>query len=298
MLPRRGIPFSLRFAGRAFLVKYRRMSRIACLGPEGSFSHHVATLRFPDQAIQMLASVEEVFDWLEDKPDAQGIVPIENSSGGLILATVDRLMHPRCELKIREELTLDVKLALVGRHGQPVQVIYSHFMPFYHCDEWLKQHYPEVKRVTVASTSMAASRAAQEPNVAAIGSRANAALHGLDILHFPIEEDTVNITQFFLIGHGENPASAENNRTALVVELPDKPGILCAFLTPFSEASVSLKRIESRPIRGQPNTYRFYIEIEGSPALAPVSAALEKARSIASSIRSVGSYPSRARFES
>ena len=93
------------------------MSRIACLGPEGSFSHHVATLRFPGQAIQMLASVEEVFDWLEGKPDAQGIVPIENSSGGIILATVDRLMHPRCELKIQEELTLDVKLALVGVSG-------------------------------------------------------------------------------------------------------------------------------------------------------------------------------------
>lgn len=274
------------------------MPRIACLGPEGSFSHHVATLRFPDQAIQLLASVEEVFDWLEDKPDANGIVPIENSSGGIILATVDRLMHPRCELKIQEELTLDVKLALVGRQGQPVQAIYSHFMPFYHCDEWLKAHYPDAKRVTVASTSQAAARAAKEPNSAAIGSRANAHLHGLDILQFPIEEDTVNITQFFLIGHGENDASTENNRTALVVELPDKPGILCAFLTPFSEASVSLKRIESRPIRGQPNTYRFYIEIEGSPALPPVSAALEQARGIASSIRSVGSYPSRARFES
>ena len=265
------------------------MSRVACLGPEGSFSHVVAVQRFPDAQIETLASVEEVFDWLEDKPDAQGIVPIENSSGGIILATVDRLMHPQCKLKIEEELTLDVRLALVGRRDQPVKVIYSHFMPFYHCDDWLKAHYPNAKRVTVASTSMAAARAAAEPDAAAIGSRANAERHGLDILQFPIEEGTINITQFFLIGHAENPASPANNRTALVVELPDKPGILCAFLTPFSEASVSLKRIESRPIRGQPNTYRFYIEIEGSPALPIVSAALEKARGIASSIRSVGS---------
>jgi chorismate mutase / prephenate dehydratase len=274
------------------------MSRIACLGPEGSFSHLVATLRFPDTVIEMLGNVEEVFDWLEDKPDAHGIVPIENSSGGIVLATVDRIMHPRCKIKIQEELTLDVKLALVGHRDQPVQVIYSHFMPFYHCDEWLKQHYPDVKRVSVASTSQAAARAVAETNAAAIGSRANAARHGLDILQFPIEEGTINITQFFLIGHAENAPSPDNNRTALVVELPDKPGILCAFLTPLSDAHVSLKRIESRPIRGQPNTYRFYIEIEGSPALPTVHAALEKTRAIAASIRSVGSYPSRRQFES
>jgi len=274
------------------------MPRIACLGPEGSFSHLVATQRFPDAPLEMLGSVEEVFDWLEDKPDAHGIVPIENSSGGIILATVDRIMHPRCTLKIQEELTLDVKLALVGHRDQPVEIIYSHFMPFYHCDEWLKQHYPNVKRVTAASTSQAAARAVGEMNAAAIGSRANAARHGLDILQFPVEEGTINITQFFLIGHAENPPSSDNNRTALVVELPDKPGILCAFLTPFSEAGVSLKRIESRPIRGQPNTYRFYIEIEGSPAVPNVHTALGKAHAIASSIRSVGSYPSRRQFES
>src|SRR4051812_20675680 len=138
------------------------MPRIACLGPEGSFSHLVATQRFPDAPLEMLGSVEEVFDWLEDKPDAHGIVPIENSSGGIILATVDRIMHPHCILKIQEELTLDVKLALVGHRDQPVEIIYSHFMPFYHCDEWLKQHYPNVKRVTTASTSQAAGRAVGE----------------------------------------------------------------------------------------------------------------------------------------
>jgi prephenate dehydratase len=169
---------------------------------------------------------------------------------------------------------------------------------FFHCDEWLKAHYPNAKRATVASTSQAAARAAAEPNAASLGSRDNAERHGLEILHFPIEEHVPNVTQFFLVGTEQNPPSTQHQRTALVVELPDKPGILCLFLTPFAEASVSLKRIESRPIRGQPNTYRFYIEIEGSPALAQVEAALTKAHAIASTIRSVGSYPTGRRFES
>ena len=271
---------------------------VACLGPEGSFSHLVTTQRFPEGRIELLGGVEHVFDWLADKPDALGIVPIENSSGGLILATIDRLMDPRCTLKIQEELTLDVKLALLGRSGQPIDVIYSHYMPFFHCDEWLKENHPQAKRVPVASTAIAAERAVQEPNAAAIGSRSNALRHGLELLQFPIEENIVNVTQFFLIGHAAPPSSVTHDRTALIVELPDKPGILCAFLTPFSEAAVSLKRIESRPVRGQPNKYRFYIEIEGSEALPAVKAALDKARAIASQITIVGAYPTGRRFES
>jgi len=271
---------------------------IACLGPEGSFSHVVAAQFAPDGVLHTFESVEEVFDWLADKPAARGIVPIENSSGGIIVATVDRLMQPACSLSIQEELTLDVKLALVGHRNRKIEVIYSHYMPFFHCDDWLRRNHPEARRVSVASTSQAAARAAGEPNAAAIGSRGNAERHGLDILQFPIEEGIANVTQFFLIGHAENAPAPRNNRTALAVDLPDKPGILCAFLTPFSEAGVSLKRIESRPVRGQPNTYRFYIEIEGSEALPAVAGAMRKARGIASAIRIVGSYPTGRRFES
>jgi len=272
--------------------------RVACLGPEGSFSHLVATQQFAGSQIETLGSVEAVFDLLKNSPGDLGIVPIENSSGGILIPTVDRLMDPKCQLFIQEELTLDVKLALLGHAGQTVEVIYSHYMPFYHLDDWLKAHYPNVKRVPVSSTSHAAERALAEPHAAALGSRANGRRHGLDLLAFPIEDHIPNITQFFLIGHTPNQPSPAYQRTALIVDLPDRPGILCLFLTPFSEAGVSLKRIESRPVRGQPNTYRFYVEIEGSPALPQVDAALEKARAVASSIRSVGSYPTGRRFES
>lgn len=90
----------------------------------------------------------------------------------------------------------------------------------------------------------------------------------------------------------------ENNRTALVVELPDRAGSLCRFLTPLSEAGVNLKRLESRPIRGQPNKYRFYIEIEGSPAEPSFQSALEQTRADGALLRSVGSYQAGQRYES
>lgn len=273
-------------------------SLIACLGPEGSFSHLITARRFPEHELRMIASVSEVFDFLATHPTAHGVVPIENSSGGFIIDTVDRLVDERCGLHILEELTLDVKLALLGHANHAVEVIYSHPMPFFHCDEWLRAHYPNVKRVPLSSTAASAKRATEEPKAATIGPRQNASKHGLDVLQYPIAGEVPNITQFFLLGHSPNTPAPEHNRAALVVELPDKPGSLCRFLQPFSDASVSLKRIESRPLRGQPNKYRFYIELEGSPAQPSTLAALDQVRADGASVRIIGSYTSGRRFES
>ena len=271
---------------------------IACLGPEGSFSHLITQMRFPGVAVSLRDNVGDVFDFLASNPDAQGIVPIENSSGGFIIDTVDRLVDARCAMHIVEELTLDVKLALLGREGEKIVSIHSHAMPFYHGDEWLKAHYPDVKRVVEPSTAKAAEKAAATPGAAAIGPRLNAERHALQILHFPIAGEVPNITQFYLIGHAANTPSAEHNRTALVVELPDRSGSLCRFLTPLSENDINMKRLESRPIRGQPNKYRFYIEIEGSEADPRVQKALDQTRADGATIRSVGSYSAERRFES
>lgn len=273
-------------------------SSIACLGPDGSFSHLLTQQRFPDAPVRLMANIGEVFDYLGSHPDALGLVPIENSSGGFIIDTVDRLVDERCHLKIIEELTLDVKLALLGKPGATVQTIHSHAMPFFHCDEWLRANYPDAKRIIEASTAKAAEKAATQAGAAAIGPRQNAKRHGLELLHFPIAGEVPNITQFYLLGHQENATSTANNRTALVVELPDRAGSLCRFLTPLSDARVNLKRLESRPIRGQPNKYRFYIEIEGSPAESGFQSALEQTRADGAMLRSVGSYPAGRRFES
>lgn len=242
-------------------------------------------------------SIGEVFDELAQHSDVMGIVPIENSSGGFIIDTVDRLIDERCPLRIQEELTLDVKLALLGKAGSAIETIHSHAMPFFHCDEWLKAHYPSARRVVEASTAKAAEKAAQLTSAAAIGPRQNADRYGLKVLHFPIAGEVPNITQFYLLGHSENLPSTENNRTALVVELPDRPGSLCRFLTPLSDAGINMKRLESRPIRGQPNKYRFFIEIEGSPAESRVKNALNQTQADGAVLRSVGSYPAVRRFE-
>jgi len=110
----------------------------------------------------------------------------------------------------------------------------------------------------------------------------------LQVLAFPMSAGVPNITQFYWIGHAQNTPGLEHARTALVVELPDRPGSLCRFLTPLSENDINMKRLESRPIRGQPNKYRFYIEIEGSSADPRVQKALDQPRAHAAPTRRVG----------
>jgi chorismate mutase/prephenate dehydratase len=273
-------------------------SVLACLGPEGSFSYLLTQMRFPNVPVRAMATVGEVFDLMAVDAGAMGIVPIENSSGGFIVDTVDRLVDEGTTVRIVEELTLNVKLALLGKSGAPIEVVYSHAMPFFHSDAWLRANLPNARRVAKPSTAISAALAASETGAAAIGPRQNAERHALEILHYPIAGEVQNITQFFLLGHEENRPTQEHNRTALVVDLPDRPGSLCRFLTPLSDAGVNMKRLESRPLRGQPNKYRFYIEIEGSLASPIVAEALARTRDDGAQVRSLGSYSSGLVFES
>ncbi len=273
-------------------------SRIAYLGPEGSFAHLVARKRFADNELVPKGSVDEVFDYLIDEPDSFAVVPIENSSGGVITATVDRIMETGTPYHIREEIVLDVKLALLGREGDVIERIYSHFAPFHHCGKWLRANYPGAEQVVTPSTPHAAILASRERGGAAIGARESAERYGLDILHYPIEADTTNVTEFLVVAHQANAPSPKNSRTSLAVELPDSSGSLFRFLGPLANSGINLKRIESRPIVGHPNKYRFFVEIEGNTADGRIRSVLDEAKQFCIQMRNFGSYPSDIRLES
>lgn len=272
-------------------------SPVAYLGPEGSFSNLVARQRYRGRDLLPFPSIPEVFDFLKDKINSVAVVPIENSSGGTIMPTVDGLIENAGHLYIEEELSLDVKLALLGRRNAPIEVIYSHFAPLQHCGRWLKKHYPRASHTATQSTSGAVQLAAREEHAAAIGPIGNAEMYGLEVLHFPIDEAIPNVTQFFVIGH-RKADPAECRKTSFVVALPDQPGSLCTLLEPFKDAEVSLKRIQSRPIIGHPNTYLFFIEIDGCETHDNVKRALARATTVARSIESLGSYPVKPRYQS
>ena len=270
---------------------------IAYLGPEGSFAHLVAQKRYPNSSLIPFRTVPEVFEYLEEHEEGKGIVPIENSSGGLIVQTVDGIIEHACSLLIEEELSIDVKLALMAKGGGEIKKIYSHFAPLHHCESFLKRKYPNAKTIPCDSTSAAAQAAARDIDSAAIGPIVNAEMCGLEVLVYPIEEDIPNVTQFFVVGHKRHE-SLNNTKTSLVVALPNKSGSLFDFLRPFAEAGVNLTRIESRPIVGQPNTYRFLVEVAGTERDEAVRNSFDGAKAVSTQFYDVGSYPVTARYQS
>ncbi len=276
---------------------------VAHFGPEGSFANMVAREHFGEQDFVPCQTVGEVFDFVTSSPEHCGIVPVENSTGGIIQETIREIARESTgKVQILEEVTLDVKLALLGREGVEITKVYSYFAPLDHCRSWLRENYPEAQLVSVGSTPKAAALAAEESGAAAIGTKKSAELHGLDILQYPIAIDVPNVTQFLVIGYeGQSfPGEAETEgfKTSLVVKLANEAGSLCRFLSVFDAQGVNLSRIESSPVLGEPNTYRFFIEIEGSEGDEAVIGALEAAKASSISIRSVGSYPAVSRYQS
>ena len=273
-------------------------TEVAYLGPIGTYSHLVAEKRFGKGCkLVPFPTISDVCSFVSKKPSRRGIVPIENSSGGAIYETVDILMANKPRIHIAEELSLDVKLALLGRKHEKIENLYSHFAPLEHCAGWVKHHLPTARKHVVESTALAARRAADEENAAALGSRKLATLYGLSILQYPVEADVPNITIFLAIA-GQKLSLSGPKKTTIVAKLPNKPGSLCTFLEAFRNENVNLSRILSRPIRGCPREYAFMVDIQGGLGEKKVLKALSVAGKACVELRTIGCYPSRRAYRS
>jgi prephenate dehydratase len=271
----------------------RPITQVAYLGPSGTFSELMARKRFRNTLDRVpIPGIYEVFEYVRAHRHAVGIVPIENSSGGTIYETIDCLVEPGKPLAIHEELSLQVRLALLGHRGEKIHTLYSHFAPMQHCDPWIRTHLPRVDRKETASTALAAETAATNRHAAALGMREAAKRYGLDILEFPVQPEVPNVTQFILIGHPQ-PPPPRAAKTSLIVTLHNRPGSLCSFLEILRDEQVNMTRLLSRPMIGHPRSYVFFIDIEGGPDNPRVARALKKARTNAESLRLAGSYPVR-----
>ena len=269
------------------------ISEVAYLGPEGTYAHQAAEKRYGrGMKLVPCPSVVDAFEYASAKPSRHAIVPIENSSGGTVYETVDMLLSGKYGLSIEEELDIHVKLALMGRRGEKIRFLYSHFAPLIHCDMWLRRHVPGVERREVPSTAVAATQAASLRNAAAIGSRRAARIHGLDILAYPIEQGVPNVTQLVALARRCRPLPRAC-KTTLAVNLANTPGSLCSFLEPFRDHGVNLSRIISRPIPGRPSEYAFFVDLEGVQGTGKTQLAMDAAAATGAQIRVLGAYPIR-----
>lgn len=273
------------------------IKEIVYFGKPGSFTHTVAQrVALPSQKLTSQESSAAVFAYVQKSKSRQGIVPLENTSGGMVPDTIDALMSPQNKLVILDEFALNIKLHLLASKAGKIEKIYSHFMPFHHCQKWLKKHYPKVTCIPVESTSQAAQRASQELHTAAISQRISAQEYGLKILHENIGDYPLNITQFCRIGHAQK-ISAQAQETTLCMILKDEVGSLHQALSIFAQNKVNIRRIMSRPLPGKVNQYIFFLSIEAPLHNTAMKKAIAQAKHQAASLRILGCYPVHAPFE-
>ena len=264
---------------------------IAFLGPLGSFTGCAAVKHFGHAARLMpQASIDDVFREVEAGHAHYAVAPIENSTEGAIGRTLDLLLAT--PLKICGEVVLRIHQNLMTHAASlaDVKTVYSHAQSLAQCHEWLNRTLPGVPRVSVASDSQAAQMAAADPTCAAIAGEAAAELYGLPILVPNIEDEPNNTTRFVVLGRQDTGASGRD-KTSLIMSTTNQTGSLSTLLAPFSEAGVSLTRLESRPARHTLWEYVFFVDVEGHREDPAVARALAELGRRAAFLKVLGSYP-------
>lgn len=267
---------------------------VAYLGPEGTYTQ-AAVLKQFGEAVSARANgaIDEIFRDVESGAADYGVVPVENSIGGVVSHTLDELALTK--LKICGEVALPVHHHLLSTQTDLSRVtrVYAHAQSFAQCRKWLDSKLPRAVRETVSSNGQAARQAREEGGgVAAIASVQAGKLNSLNILASNIEDDPSNTTRFLVIGKHEPAPSGQDVTSVVLSAHRNQPGALFALLQPFAEAKLDLTRIESRPVRGSAvQDYYFFIDFAGHAHDERVRKILEKVQAAAAFYKVLGSYP-------
>ncbi|RYZ74060.1 MAG: prephenate dehydratase [Lysobacteraceae bacterium] len=266
--------------------------KIGFLGPEGTFSQQAVMKHFGRSAHGLpLASIEEVFQEVENGNADFGVVPVENSGQGTIQVTLD--MFLTSNLKICGEVELRVHQYLLSRTGriEDIERIYSHPQSFAQTSSWLRSNLPKVEKIPVSSNAEGARRARNSDDAAAIAGESAGHVYGLKkVIMASIEDDADNTTRFLVIGRQIFPSSG-HDRTSVLVFIRDQPGALFNVLSPFARHGISMNRIESRPSHHAKWEYGFFIDLAGHVEDEAMKKALAELKAHSAQIKVLGSYP-------
>ncbi len=264
---------------------------VAYLGPAGTFSEQAVYQQFGRAIVGMpCTSIDDVFRATEAGTADFGVVPIENSSEGVVNRTLDLLLQTT--LVISGELGLPVHHSLMTKSGSMdgVQRICAHSQALAQCQRWLNQNYPHIERQAVTSNGEAARMASGDPGIAAIASEIAGQEYSLQTVQAHIQDDPHNRTRFAVIGTLRTAPSGKD-QTSLVLSVPNKAGAVHNLLAPLAKHGVSMTRFESRPARTGTWEYYFYVDVEGHALDEKVARALSELKERAAYFKILGSYP-------
>jgi chorismate mutase/prephenate dehydratase len=270
-------------------------TRVAYLGPAGTFSEEAALGFFGSSIVRVLcASIDEVFAMTAAGAADFGVVPIENSNEGVVARSLDIMLTS--PLFIIGETSLFVRQNLLRKENslEGIEVVCAHPQALAQCHGWLSNHLPQVERRAASSNAEGARQAALDPKMAAIASVRAGSEYGLHLVAPAIQDDPHNRTRFAIVTDPHRhpvPKASGHDCTSLIVSVVNRPGALHDMLVPLKKHGVSMTRFESRPARSGQWEYYFYIDLQGHPDEPHVDVALKELRDACAFFKVLGTYP-------
>lgn len=265
--------------------------KTAFLGPEGTYTQAAALKHF-GHAVKTVpvSTISDVFQEVEAGSCHYGVVPVENSTEGVVNHTLDMFLNS--PLKICGEVTLRIhhNLLSMSKDLNTIRKVYAHQQALAQCRSWLDRYLPDAEHVPVSSNGEASKMAHQQEDAGAIAGEIAGEIYNVPVLCANISDEADNTTRFLVIGSQDVAPSGED-KTSLLVTIKNKAGGLHNLLTPLAEHGISMSRIESRPSRRGMWDYVFFIDVDGhrdEPRLQKALALLEQD---AGMYKELGSYP-------
>ncbi len=275
----------------AACLAHEKPLTVAFLGPEGTYTHSAAVKHFGSLIeAKPVESIEEVFRIVEADGANFGVVPVENSSAGVINHTLDLFM--KSSLMISGEVTLRIRHNLLSKVDSldKIDRVYAHQQSLSQCNQWLDKHLPNAERIAMSSNAQAVLHAIDNNGAASIGGSMAAELYDVPVLAADIEDEPDNTTRFVVIGQHRSPPSGDD-RTSLLVFVHNRPGSLFDLLKPLAERNISMSNIESRPSRRGVWDYVFFIDIDGHRDDEVIKQAIAEIEKASAMVTILGSYP-------
>ncbi|MFM9916208.1 MAG: prephenate dehydratase [Rhizobacter sp.] len=270
-------------------------TRVAYLGPAGTFREAAALGFFGSSIVKVpCASIDEVFRATTAGAADFGVVPVENSTEGVVARSLDLFLTT--PLFIIGETSIVVRHNLLRRENTlaGIEAVCAHPQALAQCHNWLGNHLPNAERRPVSSNAEGARLASLDPRLAAVASDRAGSEFGLHIVAPAIQDDAHNRTRFAVVTNPQRhpqPQASGHDCTSLVVSVANRPGAVYDMLMPLKTHGVSMSRFESRPARSGQWEYYFYIDVQGHPSQPEVAQALKELRGVCAFFKLLGTYP-------
>lgn len=263
---------------------------IAYLGPEATYTHQAAIQRF-GSSLRYAAqkTIADVFTEVSKRRADYGVVPVENSTEGVVTHTLDMFIDS--DLKIVAQIVIPIQHCLVGRNEKAaIRKLFSHPQALAQCRAWVQNHLPQVEIIETSSTTRAAELASKEKNSAAIASALAMEKYKLRLLQSDVQDNSNNATRFLVLGHRCSPATRKD-RTSLMFSIAHEVGALHRALAAFRRHKLNMTKIESRPSKRKAWEYFFFVDCDGHFSDRKVARAISELDRECNFVKVLGSYP-------